>query len=78
MNLPNPCLRAYINQEAQFARKTRRPSGRNTFTANRIHKPARNAVIIEIGKSLYNYAKDVAEKIKTDNKLFWKHVKDKK
>ena len=41
-------------------------------TANyKIYKKARNLVISELKKGKYLYEKDLAAKIKTDNKLFW-------
>ena len=41
------------------------------------HKIARNNVITELRLSKYNYEKDLAAKIKTDNKLFWSYVRSK-
>ncbi|MES9905973.1 MAG: reverse transcriptase family protein [Sedimenticola sp.] len=41
------------------------------------YKEARNAATQSLRSSLYNYEKDLASKIKTDSKLFWKYVKSK-
>ena len=41
-------------------------------TANyEVYKKARNLVITKLRKGKYLYEKDLAAKIKTDNKLFW-------
>ncbi len=42
----------------------------NTF------KEARNQATAIIRTSVYNYEKDLAMKMKTDSKLFWKYVKN--
>ena len=39
-----------------------------------IYKSARNQAKAELGKAKYEYEKDLASKIKTDNKLFWSYV----
>ena len=41
------------------------------------YKIARNNVITKLRRSKYNYEKDLAAKIKTDNKLFWSYVHSK-
>ena len=41
------------------------------------YKTARNDVIRELRRSKYNYERDLAAKIKTDNKLFWSYVRSK-
>ena len=47
-------------------------------TANyEIYKKARNLVISELRKGKYLYEKDLAAKIKTDNKLFLGYVRSK-
>ena len=38
-------------------------------------KKARNMVISELRKGKYLYEKDLAAKIKTDNKLFWGYAR---
>ena len=40
-------------------------------------RKARNLVISELRKGKYLYEKDLAAKIKTDNKLFWGYVRSK-
>ena len=42
-----------------------------------LYKSARNEVITELRRSKYNYEKDLATRIKTDNKLFWSYVRSK-
>ena len=42
-----------------------------------VYKTARNLVITELRKGKYLYEKDLAAKIKTDNKLFWGYVRSK-
>ena len=41
------------------------------------YKTERNKVVSELRKSKYYYEKDLAARIKTDNKLFWSHVRAK-
>ena len=41
------------------------------------YKVERNKVVTELKKSKYHYEKDLATRIKTDNKLFWSHVRAK-
>ncbi|MEW8545255.1 MAG: reverse transcriptase family protein [Candidatus Thiodiazotropha sp.] len=41
------------------------------------YKNARNKVVSELRKANYSYEKDLATRIKTDSKLFWKHVRAK-
>ena len=41
------------------------------------YKIARNLVISELRKAKYDYEKDLAAKIKTNNKLFWGYVRSK-
>ena len=41
------------------------------------YKVERNKVVTELKKSKYHYKKDLATRIKTDNKLFWSHVRAK-
>ena len=41
------------------------------------YKIERNKVVSELRKSKYCYEKDLAARIKTDNKLFWSHVRAK-
>ncbi len=41
------------------------------------YKTARNKVTAELKKSKFIYEKSLAENIKTNNKLFWKHVRSK-
>lgn len=41
------------------------------------YKIARNIVTAEVRKARYNYEKDLAAKIKTDNKIFWSYVRQK-
>ena len=42
-----------------------------------IYKSARNKAKAELGKAKYEYERDLASKIKTDNKLFWSYVRPK-
>ena len=42
-----------------------------------LYKRARNNATSEIRTSLYNYEKDMAGKIKSDSKIFWKYVRSK-
>ena len=47
-------------------------------TANyEVYKKTRNLVISELRKGKYLYEKDLAAKLKTDNKLFWVYVRSK-
>ena len=39
-----------------------------------LYKIARNAVTLELISAKYAYEKDLAARIKTDNKLFWNYV----
>ena len=41
------------------------------------YKVARNNVSTELRRSKYNNEKDLAAKIKTENKLFWSYVRSK-
>ena len=41
------------------------------------YKAARNEVITELRRSKYDYEKDLATRIKTDNKRFWSYVRSK-
>ena len=48
------------------------------ITANyEVYKKARNLAISDLRKRKYLYEKDLAAKIKTDNKLFWRYVRSK-
>ena len=40
-------------------------------------KSARNQAKAELSKAKYEYEKDLSNKIKTDNKLFWSYVRSK-
>ena len=42
-----------------------------------IYKSARNKAKAELRKAKYEYERDLASKIKTDNKLFWSYVRSK-
>ena len=42
-----------------------------------IKKAARNTVKSDLRKEKYNFEKDLASKIKTENKLFWSYVRSK-
>ena len=41
------------------------------------YKEARNKVVSELKMSKYYYESDLAARIKTDSKLFWRHLRAK-
>ena len=43
----------------------------------KLYKEARNKVSLELRKAKYSYEKDLASKIKDNNKLFWSYVRSK-
>ena len=71
--------RPYVNQAClnTLSVKHRKWTKYRNSMTNRnyvIYKSARNQAKAELGKAKYEYEKDLASKIKTDNKLFWSYV----
>ncbi|MCG8047037.1 MAG: reverse transcriptase domain-containing protein [Candidatus Thiodiazotropha endolucinida] len=50
---------------------------KKTDSAFNNYKAARNKVTLQLRQAKYNYEKSLATKIKTDNKIFWKYVRNK-
>ena len=72
----------YVKRSGQEAIKKKHTKWQKykhcTTTANyEVYKKARDLVITELRKGKYLYEKDLAAKIKTDNKLFWGYVRSK-
>ena len=72
----------YVNRQSLIAIKKKHTKWQK-FLHNKTdhnytqYKMARNNVISELRRSKYSYEKDLASKIKTDNKLFWSYVRSK-
>ena len=75
-------MRPYVNQASLDAIKVKHRKWtkyRNLMSDRNYdaYKTARNKVKTELRKAKYDYEKDIASKIKTDNKLFWSYVRSK-
>jgi hypothetical protein len=69
----NSCLRAIKEKKKRWTKYLYCKSDINYER----YKIARNNVIYELRTAKYHYEQDLANKIKTDSKLFWKYVKSK-
>ena len=56
---------------------TKCQNGRNTYIIKQTKPTSSNNVITELRRSKYNYEKDLAAKVKNDNKLLWSYVHSK-
>ena len=67
------CMEAIRKKHTKWQKYLRNKTEEN-YT---LFKSARNEVITELRRSKNNYEKDLATRIKTDNKLFWSYVRSK-
>ena len=81
---PDPAKRRpyYVNQQYLNSiptnhRKWTKYRHSKTNRNYEVYKAARNKVKSDLRKAKYNFKKDLANKIKTDNKLFWSYVRSK-
>ena len=70
-------LKACLNTIGVKHRKWTKYRNSMTNRNYEIYKSARNQAKAELRKTKYEYEKDLANKIKTDNKLLWSYVRSK-
>ncbi|XP_033755818.1 uncharacterized protein LOC117338570 [Pecten maximus] len=78
----NTNKKSNLNQQARQSIKNKHQTWQKYLHCNtpenwNQYKEARNLATKNIRKSEYTFEKDLAEKIATDPKLFWKHVRSK-